>query len=414
MGKTSSTRIPWENKKWKGGVVRRSFFEIFGSSFFLWILSFCFTGITIYLINPDHISRPWIYIVSLLLLPVITFFCYYFAFIAFLKAWSSSECEFRMETMPGVIGGQMRGQLILPKDLVINTKLYVQLTNTEDVSLIDDCPEGMPLGGVSDLYDHTTTIDAPDLMFIEKKCLITVEFTLPYDTKDETDSYDISDEWGTWVYKYRWFLHVYTDSQKKINLNIKFCVPIFRITESDPSIIGPAKSEDEREKNIEYPSTKKCITVLVRNGHKSYMTGTHLSEEDITASIIAFLSYVILSTLACLLLGWLLSSLLSQSGHSYISKLGWLFYTFCLFSGCCQRLQCLVDELEIIMCIKETRIVDETLRHRRIWKKGSGKTTFSYRIADQLLKQRKSAFGECWENKIPVNKIIRFVIYNLT
>jgi hypothetical protein len=63
-----------------------------------------------------------------------------------------------METMPGVIGGQMQGQLILPNDLVINTKLYVQLTNTEDVSLIDDCPEGVPLGGVSYLYDHTTTI----------------------------------------------------------------------------------------------------------------------------------------------------------------------------------------------------------------------------------------------------------------
>ena len=256
MGKTFSTRIPWENRKWKGGVVRRSFFDIFGSSIFLWILSFCFTGITIYLINPDHISRPWIYIVSIVLLPVITFFCYYFAFIAFLKAWSSRECEFRMETMPGVIGGQMRGQLILPKDLVINTKLYVQLTNTEDVSLIDDDPEGMPLGGVSYLYDHIISIDAPDIKSSEEKCLIAVEFTIPYYTKDETDSFyiDVEKGAGQWEYKYRWFLHVYIQLEEKINI-VRFRVPIFRTKESDPSIIGPDKSEDDPEKRMEYQLT---------------------------------------------------------------------------------------------------------------------------------------------------------------
>ena len=106
--------------------------------------------------------------------------------------------------------------------------------------------------GVSYLYDHIITIDAPDMKSAEKKCLIAVEFTIPYYTKDETDSFYIDVEKGTgqWEYKYRWFLHVYIELEEKINF-VRFRVPIFRTKESDSSIIGPDKSEDDPEKKNE-------------------------------------------------------------------------------------------------------------------------------------------------------------------
>jgi len=154
----------------------------------------------------------------------------------------------------------MRGQLVLPKDLIY-TKLYVQLTNTENVTLIDNCicdtDALIPIGDINCLYDHVITIDAPDRESAEKKYLIAVEFTIPYYTKDETDSFyiDVEKGEGQWEYEYRWFLHVYIELQEKINLDIKFRVPIFRTSESDPSIIGPAKSEDDPEKRMEYHST---------------------------------------------------------------------------------------------------------------------------------------------------------------
>ncbi len=256
MGKTTSTRIPWENRKWKDGVVRRSFFDIFGSSILLWGFSLFFTRISIHLINPDHILRFWSSIILLPWLPMITLLCYYFAFTCSLKAWRLRECQFRMETMPGVIGGKMRGQLVLPKDLTY-TKLYIQLTNTESVFLDDDDVDAPALGGINCLYDHIITIDAPDLKSAEEKCLIEVEFTIPYYTKDETDSFyiDVEKGSGQWEYKYRWFLHVYIELQEKINLDIKFRIPIFRTRESDPSIIGPDKSEDDPEKEMEYQLT---------------------------------------------------------------------------------------------------------------------------------------------------------------
>ncbi len=87
--------------------------------------------------------------------------------------------------------------------------------------------------------------------------MIEVEFTIPYYTKDETDSFyiDVEEGEGIWDYKYRWFLYVYIELQEKINLDIKFRIPIFRTKESDPSIIGPAKSEDDPEKRMEYQLT---------------------------------------------------------------------------------------------------------------------------------------------------------------
>ena len=257
MGKTSSTRIPWENRKWKGGVVRRSFLDIFGFSILLWSFSLFFSGISIYLINSDHILHFWIRIILLSWLPMITLLCCYFAFTCSLKAWRLRECQFRMETMPGVIGGKMRGQLVLPKDFTY-TKLYIQLTNMEDVTLIDSGDSDVPpLGDIKCLYDHIITIDAPDLKSAEKKCLIAVEFTIPYYTKDETDSFciDVEKGDGQWNYEYRWFLHIYIELQGKTNLDIKFRVPIFRTKESDPSIIGLAKSEDDPEKRMGYQLT---------------------------------------------------------------------------------------------------------------------------------------------------------------
>lgn len=283
MGKTSSTRIPWENKKWKGGVVRRSFFEIFGSSILLWGFSLFFSRISIHLINPDHILRFWSSIILLPWLPMITLLCYYFAFTCSLKAWRLRECQFCMETMPGVIGGKMRGQLVLPKDLTY-TKLYVQLTNMENVTLIDDCiwdtDALIPLGDIKCLYDHIITIDAPAMKSAEEKCLIAVEFTIPYYTKDETDSFyiDVEKGEGQWEYEYRWFLHVYIELEEKINL-VRFRVPIFRTKESDSSIIGIAKSEDDPEKRMEYQLTNynNLDNVLSTLGERESDTG-HLEE----------------------------------------------------------------------------------------------------------------------------------------
>lgn len=155
----------------------------------------------------------------------------------------TSLCEFRMETIPGVIGGKMHGQLVLPEQLVSNENLCVKLTNIEDVSYDDGDYNFPPLGGqYRCLFDHTTTIDARDLKFVDGRCLIPVEFTVPYDTKDETDSKEVAEILGTWHYHYSWYLRVYTDTRKKRNLDISFPVPIFRTKASDPSIIAAVNS----------------------------------------------------------------------------------------------------------------------------------------------------------------------------
>ena len=172
----------------------------------------------------------------------------YLAIIASIEAWYARGSKFYMKTMPGVIGGKMSGQLVLPKNLTVDKKVHVHLTNMEDVSYdeFDAQIDGSPPGHVHYLYGHTITIDAHDLKFICGKCLIPVEFTIPYDTKDETDSQSIPDssgKWDTWYYKYSWHLRVYTDRHRKVNLDISFTVPIFRTKDSDPSIIRPAKSE---------------------------------------------------------------------------------------------------------------------------------------------------------------------------
>ena len=243
--KRTSRRPPWEHKKWKHGVIRRPLLQIFGPSALLWILSLYFGINGIFFIKIETFRPPWTYDILLLLLPVASLFCCYFGFMTSLKAWRFRECEFRMETIPGVIGGKMRGQFVFPENLLFVKNLYVQLTNIEDVSYEDNEPDLPPLGEQHCLYSHTTIIDAHKLKFIDGKCLVAVEFTIPYDTKDETDSHEIPDSrmWHNWHYKYWWNLRVYTDTCKKRNFVLSFLVPIFRTKDSDPSIIRPAKSE---------------------------------------------------------------------------------------------------------------------------------------------------------------------------
>ena len=61
----------------------------------------------------------------------------YLAIIASIEAWYARGSKFYMKTMPGVIGGKMSGELVLPKNLAVDKDVHVHLTNMEDVSYSD-------------------------------------------------------------------------------------------------------------------------------------------------------------------------------------------------------------------------------------------------------------------------------------
>ena len=245
MNSKKSSRKPWERKKWNNGIIKPSLEKC------AWLIIPGIGGlspIALCLYYGFFMTIHPILKVGVIITGLTGLVFLYVAIIGLIKAWHARGIRFYMKTMPGVIGGKMSGQLILPANLIFDKNVYIQLANVEDVSYADDyLAEGSPPSGKNNcLYRHTITIDTDDLKFIGGKCLISVKFTIPYDTKDERDSHEIPDSYcGTWLHEYSWYLRVYADTQKKVNFDISFTVPIFRTKESDPSIIRRAKSEEK-------------------------------------------------------------------------------------------------------------------------------------------------------------------------
>ena len=318
MNKTISNNRPWEHKKWKDGIISPS---IIG-------------------------TYPW-----------------------------NIKSRFRMETMPGVIGGRMCGHLVLPYNIPFDSKLYVRLTNEEKIEH-SVYVEGDTSGVVNYLYTHTLIFNNTDIKFIDGNWVVPIEFVIPYNTKGESDNIIGEPNYSDWYFQYRWILRVYTDRKSKSYFNIKFIVPVYRTEESPPTIVNTIKLKGNVHRDVNDLPEHKCIKILCKHGHKSYLIDASPMMDDIISIIKSWCLGYLLINVAILLICCLSFCLFLREDTFGIYLL--CFSVFCcILSFFVVGVPMLFDELDTIMSVKETWFFDKCLYQHRTLKAISHNTNFS-------------------------------------
>lgn len=259
---------PWEKRKWRNGIIRPSKAGLILIS----IMGLMFTGLGIgaavtaknalsWPPNKDNFVLLFICIGVLLLI---------LAAVMAARQWKFHGAMFRLETMPGVIGGMLKGVLVFPDVPGCDGLLDIRLVNEEQVTSGSGKHKHTT---TYVLYEHSETVNIADysrsnytpagLGPIE----IPLEFAIPYDTKDETDSYS--------RHKYRWKLTAKADVQG-LNIDFEFDVPVFRTEQSRKEITIEEMETTAVQEDLfaikQGSHPLKEIAVIFQDGHEHYLS----------------------------------------------------------------------------------------------------------------------------------------------
>ncbi len=144
-----------------------------------------------------------------------------------------SRCRVRMASVPGVIGGHFRGEVLLPATFPsmtdVRLELCCQRTTTTSTSGSDHDHVS-----VQHAWTHTLRVTTNAAIFRDSRSVIPFDFTVPYGLPDETDSRRESPQTRTDI---QWRLRVFARLHGP-DLDITYRVPVFRTAASDPAVTG--------------------------------------------------------------------------------------------------------------------------------------------------------------------------------
>ena len=167
-----------------------------------------------------------------------------------------ANSRFRMDHIPGVIGGEVTGTLHIAGHISSERPLIVRLLNIEKtISRISY--DSAPITSHLYLYESVHTFNTSELQKEGNQTIVPLTFTIPYNkTKDETaNAGDTS---------YRWSLQVKCDLPGT-NLDLDFTLPIFRTPDSDPSILNsgePMRTATELDAYLAGRAEQRCISMV--------------------------------------------------------------------------------------------------------------------------------------------------------
>jgi hypothetical protein len=220
---------PWEHRRWRGGVVRhRQAWEIL--LFFFAGTAFAGAGIWMLIGNSrDTLRQEWplpIVIATVLLLGTglgIAAFVLLFRWLCF------RDCQVRMRTMPGVIGGHFVGEVFLPASLPNDADVRLELLCESTTN-----SPGSEGGNTSISIDWSYKVCIRSAMRqAGNSGRVPFDFTIPYGLHDETDEFR-SEQTNTST-TFKWHLRVMAELPGA-DLNLKFHVPVFNTAASDPTL----------------------------------------------------------------------------------------------------------------------------------------------------------------------------------
>lgn len=262
----STPPFPWEHRRWRNGTCRSG---LGGQTIGFWIATLILLGVatTIIILNPHmlHFSRVrW-----QVLFPYGTgaggLIFLFAAFVASARWLRFGRCRVQMRTMPGVIGGHFRGEVLLPESFPSETDVRMELiceTSTTTSGNNDDSN----CVSVQRVWAHTIRVNTNASLCHDGHCAIPFDFAIPYGLTDETDS----KVQGNVRVDTRWTLRVFA-ILKGPDLNLRFRVPVFRTPASDPSVKGDLQTEKPLEAFLHDTGVRRRIRMEFENGAMTYV-----------------------------------------------------------------------------------------------------------------------------------------------
>jgi hypothetical protein len=258
---------PWEHRRWRNGICRSraqlgqaiAFFVVAAASagfVTLWVSS-----------SPDSLDFSKVRWEVLIPSGFALFGAGFLvaALIVLVRWLRFGRCFVKMHTVPGVIGGHFRGEVLLPESFPAETDVRMELicertTTTHGKGSDDD------ITSVRHDWSHTVRVVTHAALFHDGHCVVPFDFQVPYGLADETDS-----KCEKRICKrLAWVLQVFAEL-KGPDLNMRFHVPVFRTAASDPSVEGKPEDEKPLDAYLHDLGKKRRLRMAFENGVNTYI-----------------------------------------------------------------------------------------------------------------------------------------------
>lgn len=234
---------PWEHRRWRNGICRSR--AQLGQAIAFFIVAAVSAGFMAAFVHDDpkmlHFSKSrWLVLIPL------GFGLFGGAFllaalIALVRWLRFGRCLVKMHTVPGVIGGRFRGEVLLPESFPADTDVRMALicerTTTSYGRGSDDDSTS-----IDHAWTKTICITTNHALCHEGYCALPFDFKVPYGLSDATDS----KREKKFSVRIAWLLRVFATLEGP-DLDMRFHVPVFRTATSDPSV----KDDPETAKPLE-------------------------------------------------------------------------------------------------------------------------------------------------------------------
>lgn len=248
---------PWDTRRWRKGIVRSSAgVDLVGG----WLLALSFGGVAVGI----GWKAPHLYTFkagAVILVPymfaVVGICALLWSCIATARWLRFRRCHLKLVTLPGVIGGHLRGDLLLPRSTPRGTAVRIGLLGERTTTTARRGQE-KPDVSISRIYDYRIRIDLDRSHESSRHCKVPFDFEIPYSMKDATDNVTK----GARHVEYGWRLRV-SAHLEGADLNLSFDVPVFRTTGSDTSMSRMPKCDKSLDDFLEEWGEKKRVGVAV-------------------------------------------------------------------------------------------------------------------------------------------------------
>lgn len=167
---------------------------------------------------------------------------------------------FKLGRMPGVIGGELSGNLIIRGNFPLDEGLTIRLINQKtEVTHKEVGKTDTTMTTV--VYDDTFNVNPGEIRQTRSGIDIPVKFSIPYDTFDPRDSSERT--------TYKWFLCA-EKALEGPNLDLQFEIPVFRTEESNPQLTRVEVQSGARPEDISIPPGKRRIWIDLARGYPIY------------------------------------------------------------------------------------------------------------------------------------------------
>jgi hypothetical protein len=268
MGNTlsSTTPFPWEHRRWRNGICRSG---LLGPAIGFWVAVAVSAGILALAVHKSprllHFSQSRWEVLFPCGLAILASGFLIAALIATARWLRFGRCRVQMRTMPGVIGGHFRGEVLLPESFPSDTDVRMELLceATTTITRKGDHNDDVSIDRV---WAHTIRVTSNASLCHDGTCAIPFDFAIPYGLTDETDS----KVQGAVRVDIRWILRVFAKLDGP-DLNIRFRVPVFRTATSDRSVKGDLDTEKPLEAFLNDTGLSRRIRMEYDNGAMTYI-----------------------------------------------------------------------------------------------------------------------------------------------